>query len=138
MEALDPREGRWISKAPLQHARSCFALAAINESCFLACGGHVGLSAADTTYGPTAICELYDSRKDSWLFTARLDVAAVSPASAVIGGQILVIGGYDGMSTLRRCQALSLQIASASEDAVFGSEDLLGVARSGPVAVPFL
>ena len=85
-------ENSWVSKAPMQQARSDLGVAVINEKIF-AIGGvnHEGFSSTN---------EEYDLRTNSWTFKASMPTARSAFGITVYKNKIYCIGGYaDGLAT---------------------------------------
>jgi len=96
-------ESPWISKAPMPHARTQFAVAASGGRAYVVGGELMGTGVIP---GPdSALVDIYDPASNTWSAGVPLPTARKSPAAASVNGIIYVIGGKNldapgGLSTV--------------------------------------
>lgn len=84
-----PREDRWVTAAPLRHARSDHGAAALRTGEILVAGGNYNAL-------PLASAEIYDPQTDTWREAAPLPHPRIRFSMAALpDGRVLVAGGLD-------------------------------------------
>ncbi len=84
-----------VGKTPMKYARYAHASVAISEAKFLAICGHDGKA-------NLRCCEEYSIRDNVWRQLPPLGYARYSPAAALSGEYVYVIGGSGGYETIER------------------------------------
>uniref|UniRef100_A0A8D0ATC6 BTB domain-containing protein n=1 Tax=Salvator merianae TaxID=96440 RepID=A0A8D0ATC6_SALMN len=82
----DPRFGTWLHLSSLTHRRTHFSLSAFN--------GHLYAIGGRNAKGTLVSTECYVPSANSWRAKANMELSRCCHASTVIGGKILVTGGY--------------------------------------------
>jgi N-acetylneuraminic acid mutarotase len=91
--SADVAENSWVSKAPLQQARSFLDLAVVNGKIYAIGGNTLEKSAQHTTGGVVGTNEEYDPATDTWTFKAWMPTPREAFAIAVCQNKIYCIGG---------------------------------------------
>ena len=87
----DPIQNNWQEGTPMPRARGALTANFINGVLY-AVGG-VALEGSDSTATPVATNEVYDPVSNSWSETTPMPTARHHHASAVVNGQLYIIGG---------------------------------------------
>jgi len=91
--SADVAENSWVSKAPLQQARSFLDLAVVNGKIYAIGGNTLEKSAQHTTGDVVGTNEEYDPATDMWTFKASMPTPRENFAIAVYQNKIYCIGG---------------------------------------------
>ena len=101
VEAYDPQTDIWTRKANLPTPRSALATAVVNGKIY-AIGGNVIINLRPTVL---SIVEEYDPATNTWTRKADMPAPRRSHTTAMVGGKIYVIGGYDDENVLSTVEA---------------------------------
>jgi N-acetylneuraminic acid mutarotase len=119
----DPRANQWQYRTRMLTARSNLKLIYLDPYIY-AIGGIATAAALNTV-------ERYDPRSDTWTTVAPMKSARVNPAPAVVGRQIVVVGGSDGPNFAGLQPLRTSEVYSPDTDSWTMLEPLLDPGRSG-------
>ncbi|NLS78504.1 MAG: hypothetical protein GXY76_14725 [Chloroflexi bacterium] len=108
LEIYDPQADTWSRGPDLPEPLFGYALAVAGDT-LLVFGGSDGSSYRDTTYS-------YDLVSERWSVGARAGtLRAFAAAATGDGGEVYLLGGWDGENELNLCQRYDPQAAAAGE-----------------------
>jgi N-acetylneuraminic acid mutarotase len=128
----DPKTDQWDTGAPMPTARSNLKLVHLNGSIY-AIGG---IANGNPTGPALPTVERYDPAhghpaQGQWAAVASMHTPRVNPATAVVGDQIVVIGGADGPDFDHLHPLETIEVYSPAKDKWTPFDPPLNQARSG-------
>jgi N-acetylneuraminic acid mutarotase len=96
-EVYDPSTDTWQTKASMPTPRADLSACVVNGKIYLI-GGEV-YSSTSPYYAETDVNEVYDPTTNTWSTAAPVPSAVYGYASAVIDGEIHIIGGSESLGT---------------------------------------
>jgi N-acetylneuraminic acid mutarotase len=97
-EVYDPGTNTWETKVSMPIPRADLSASVINGKIYLIGGKEY--SSISPYYSETDVTEVYDPSTDTWTTAAPMPTAVFGYASAVMDGQIYIIGGLQVSSSL--------------------------------------
>lgn len=123
----DPKTDRWDTGAPMPALRSNLKLVHLDGSIY-AIGG---IANGNPTGPALPTVERYDLAHGYWVPVASMITPRVNPATTVVGGQIVVIGGADGPDFDHLHPLKTIEVYSRAKDRWTQFDPPLNQARSG-------
>ena len=123
----DPKTDQWDTGTPMPTPRSNLKLVHLNGYLYA-----IGGIANGKPTGPAlGTVERYDPAQDQWAAVASMITPRVNPATAVVGDQIVVIGGADGPNFDHLHPLETIEVYSPANDKWTTFDPPLNQARRG-------
>lgn len=106
LEMYDPATDTWTAGASMPDDRLDFGVAAVDGHIYVV-GGTRGNGTAFEVLSSTMV---YDPVTDIWSAGPKMQTARSSPLTAVLGGRLMVAGGFDGSDYTEATTGVSVEL----------------------------